>query len=51
MPAFALKLAMGEAASILLEGQRVIPKRAIELEYEFRRPRLVPALESILAPE
>jgi uncharacterized protein (TIGR01777 family) len=50
-PAFALKLAMGEAASILLTGQRVIPKRAIELGYEFRRARLVPALESILAPE
>jgi len=50
-PAFALKLAMGEAASILLTGQRVLPKRAIELGYEFRRARLVPALESILAPE
>ena len=50
-PAFALKLAMGEAASILLTGQRVIPQRAIELEYEFQRARLVPALESILAPE
>lgn len=50
-PAFALKLAMGEAASILLTGQRVIPQRAIELGYEFHRARLVPALESILAPE
>lgn len=50
-PAFALKLAMGEAASILLTGQRVVPQRAIELEYEFQRARLVPALESILAPE
>ncbi len=49
-PAFAIKLAMGEAASILLTGQRVIPKRAIELSYEFRQARLVPALESILAP-
>jgi uncharacterized protein (TIGR01777 family) len=50
-PAFALKLAMGEAASILLTGQRVIPQRAIDLGYEFHRARLVPALESILAPE
>jgi uncharacterized protein len=51
VPAFALKLAMGDAASILLTGQRVQPKRAIELGYEFQRARLVPALESILAPE
>jgi hypothetical protein len=29
----------------------VIPQRAIELGYEFQRARLVPALESILAPE
>jgi uncharacterized protein (TIGR01777 family) len=50
-PAFALQLAMGEAATILLTGQRVVPQRAIELGYEFRRARLVPALESILAPE
>jgi hypothetical protein len=50
-PAFALKLAMGEASTILLDGMRVIPKRAIELGYEFHRARLVPALESILAPE
>ena len=50
-PAFALKLALGEAATILLDGQRVLPRRAIDLGYEFRRPRLVPALESILAPE
>ncbi len=50
-PAFALKLAMGEASSILLTGQRVVPQRAIDLGYEFHRARLVPALESILAPE
>ncbi len=50
-PAFAVKLAMGEAATILLDGVRVIPRRAIDLGYEFHRARLVPALESILAPK
>ncbi|MFO0756354.1 MAG: TIGR01777 family oxidoreductase [Byssovorax sp.] len=49
-PAFALKAAMGEAASIVLTGQRVVPRRAIELGYEFRAARLIPALESILGP-
>ena len=47
-PTFALKLAMGEAAEILTTGQRVYPKKAVELGYEFRHARLVPALESIL---
>jgi uncharacterized protein len=47
-PAFAVKAAMGEAAEIVTTGQRVYPARAVELGYEFRHPRLVPALESIL---
>jgi uncharacterized protein (TIGR01777 family) len=36
-PAFAISAAMGEAASIVLTGQRVVPRRAIELGYEFPR--------------
>jgi uncharacterized protein len=47
-PAFALKLAMGEAAEILTTGQRVFPRKAVELGYAFRHAHLVPALESIL---
>ncbi len=47
-PAAAVRAAMGEAAEIVLTGQRVQPKKAIELGYEFRFARLVPALESIL---
>ena len=47
-PAFALKLAMGEAADVLTTGQRVYPRKAVELGYEFSHARLVPALESIL---
>ncbi|MFN3361468.1 MAG: DUF1731 domain-containing protein [Pseudanabaenaceae cyanobacterium] len=31
MPALALKLAFGEGSTVLLEGQRVIPQRALEL--------------------
>jgi uncharacterized protein (TIGR01777 family) len=47
-PAFAVELAMGEAASIITTGQRVFPRKAVELGYEFQQARLVPALESIL---
>jgi uncharacterized protein len=39
---------LGEAAEIVTESQRVLPHRAIELGYEFRYARLMPALESIL---
>lgn len=47
-PTFAIRLVMGEAAEILTTGQRVFPQRAVELGYEFRYARLLPALESIL---
>jgi uncharacterized protein len=50
VPAFAVELAMGEAAEILTTGQRVAPRRAVELGYPFHAARLMPALESILAP-
>lgn len=49
-PAFALNLLMGEAAEIVLTGQRVYPRRAVELGYEFQKARLIPALDAILAP-
>ncbi|MEZ4309992.1 MAG: TIGR01777 family oxidoreductase [Polyangiaceae bacterium] len=39
---------LGEAAEIVTESQRVTPQRAIELGYEFRYARLMPAIESIL---
>jgi uncharacterized protein (TIGR01777 family) len=47
-PAFAVKLAMGEAAEIVTTGQRVAPKRALELGYAFRYESLLPALESVV---
>lgn len=48
-PTFAVKLVMGgEAANAILTGQRVLPKRALDLGYAFRHPDLEPALASIL---
>jgi hypothetical protein len=47
-PGFGLKLAFGEMAQILLEGQRVLPKKLEEAGYQFRQPELGPALEDIL---
>lgn len=48
VPKAVIEVAMGEAAMILTTGQRVFPKKAAELGYEFRYARLLPALESIL---
>ncbi|MCP3028857.1 TIGR01777 family oxidoreductase [Halobacillus sp. A5] len=47
-PAFALKTALGEMSTLLLDGQSVMPKKAVEHGYSFKYPELKPALQSIL---
>ncbi|MBA3550190.1 MAG: TIGR01777 family protein [Nannocystis sp.] len=48
VPAFALRLALGESASALLNGQRAVPRRTQALGYEFQFPELEPALADLL---
>jgi hypothetical protein len=45
-PAFVLRLALGELASMLLTGQRVLPGVATHLRYVWRYPDLGPALHA-----
>ncbi len=40
VPDIALKMLFGEMASLLLEGQRVMPKRALEYGFQFKYPAL-----------
>jgi uncharacterized protein (TIGR01777 family) len=47
-PAFALKLALGEFAVEVLGSRRVVPKRTLEVGFEFRFPELAGALEDLL---
>ncbi|MCA0984035.1 TIGR01777 family oxidoreductase [Halobacillus yeomjeoni] len=47
-PAFALKIALGDMSTLLLNGQCVVPKKATTRGYHFRYPELKTALESIL---
>ncbi len=47
-PAALLKLSLGEAASLLLEGQRVLPVRMQAAGYSFRFPALPTALQDLL---
>ncbi|HEY4116480.1 MAG TPA: DUF1731 domain-containing protein, partial [Byssovorax sp.] len=49
-PESVLRFAMGEVAEIMVTGQRVYPRRAVDAGYAFHHAHLIPALESILAP-
>ena len=48
VPSFAMKLALGEAATLALDGQRVMPKRLLEAGYDFKYKTLEDALPSLL---
>jgi uncharacterized protein (TIGR01777 family) len=48
VPAFALNLLLGEGAVIALEGQRVIPQRALDAGYSFRYAEIEGALRSLV---
>lgn len=47
-PAFALRLALGEMADVLLTGQRALPRRLREAGFAWRHPDLREALEDLL---
>lgn len=48
VPAFALKLALGEMAKVVLDSQRIVPHRLSEAGFEFAFPTLEPALQDLL---
>ena len=48
VPAFALRLLLGEMSSLVLEGQKVLPSRLLQAGYAFRHPNLDGALRELL---
>lgn len=48
VPGFALDLLLGEGAKLVLEGQKVLPKRTIESGFEFAYPEIKGALKQFL---
>ncbi len=48
VPAFALRLAFGDAAQVLLAGQRAVPARLEALGYRYAFPELAPALVDLV---
>ncbi len=51
VPCFFLKLAMGESAELLCEGQRVIPKRLLDVGFKFEFELIEPALNNAVTSE
>ena len=49
LPAFALRLALGEMSSLLLESARVVPERLRQAGYRWRHPDLDEALRHAVA--
>ena len=47
-PGFMLKLLLGEFGSVLLEGQRVIPRKLLDSGYVFIYPEIDGALQSLI---
>jgi NAD dependent epimerase/dehydratase family enzyme len=47
-PGIMLRLAMGERAALLLEGQRVLPANLADAGYQYKYPKLSSALEALL---
>lgn len=50
-PAFAMRMAMGEMADVVLDSTRVAAKRTQESGFRFRYPDLVPALKDVIEQE
>ena len=48
MPAWVLKLILGEMSELLIGSQRVIPKRILETEFQFKFAYLEDALKNVL---
>jgi uncharacterized protein len=52
VPSFALELLLGDGAKVVLEGQKVLPQRTIDvMNYNFRFPQLKSALQHIITNE
>jgi uncharacterized protein len=48
VPSFAIEALLGDGAMVVLEGQKVLPKRTMEEGFEYQYASLQPALKDIL---
>ena len=47
-PGFMIKLILGEFGSVLLNGQRVIPRRLLDAGFQFKYPNIEEALKGVI---
>jgi len=47
-PGFMINLVLGEFGSVILKGQRVIPRRLLDSGFVFQYPEIDKALQSII---
>jgi hypothetical protein len=48
VPGFMIRMIMGEFGSVLLEGQKVLPKRLLDTGFQFKFPKIKRALQDLL---
>jgi uncharacterized protein (TIGR01777 family) len=48
VPGFMIRMIMGEFGSVLLEGQKVFPKRLLDTGFQFKFPKIKRALQDLL---
>lgn len=48
-PGFMIKLILGEFGSVLLKGQRVVPRRLLDAGFRFQHPHIEDAIKNILS--
>jgi len=51
VPAFMIKLTLGEVGRVLLTGQRVLPEKALKAGYQFKYPEINEAMRAIFRKE
>ncbi|MBS3752853.1 MAG: TIGR01777 family oxidoreductase [Anaerolineales bacterium] len=49
VPGFLMKMVMGEVSTVVLDGQRVVPKRLKQLDYSFQYPELEGSLRDLIS--
>jgi uncharacterized protein (TIGR01777 family) len=51
LPGFLLRLFLGKVATVVIHGRRLVPKKALELGYQFQYPQAEAALRNLLNEE
>ena len=51
VPSVVLRAMLGEMSTIVLTGQKVISQKLLQMNYQFKYPKLIPALQAVIQKE